>query len=97
MCVWPHTPRPAVVSWLNSLLSGDLYSVAGTMTPGLTFTIEPMLVAAGGSTRPRIEADGWTAYTADRSLTAQYEHTVLITDTGVEVLTLLPGTELPAQ
>jgi len=47
--------------------------------------------------RPGIRclADGWTVVTADHSLSAQWEHTVLVTDTGYEVLTLSPGTPAP--
>jgi methionyl aminopeptidase len=56
------------------------------MEPGMTFTIEPMI--ALGTWRHRIWDDGWTAVTADGSRTAQFEHTVLVTDTGVEVLTV---------
>lgn len=53
--------------------------------PGLCFTIEPMI--ALGSPRAVIDADGWTARTADGSLCAQFEHTVRVTEDGVEVLT----------
>ena len=54
--------------------------------PGMTFTIEPMLNL--GSPEARIwEEDGWTAVTVDGQRSAQEEHTVLVTDTGVEVLT----------
>ncbi len=56
------------------------------LAPGLTFTIEPMINL--GDWRCRILDDGWTAVTADGSLSAQFEHTVLVTETGVEVLTL---------
>jgi methionyl aminopeptidase len=56
------------------------------METGMTFTIEPMITA--GSWRiGGIWDDGWTAVTADGSRTAQFEHTVLVTDDGVEVLT----------
>ena len=55
------------------------------MRPGMTSTIEPMITM--GSVQPVIWADGWTAATSDGSRTAQFEHTVLVTDTGVEVLT----------
>jgi methionyl aminopeptidase len=59
------------------------------LQPGMTFTIEPMINAgrAAVSELP----DGWTIVTKDRSLSAQWEHTVLVTDTGVEVLTLSAG------
>jgi methionyl aminopeptidase len=55
------------------------------LEPGMTFTIEPMITM--GSIQPVIWDDGWTATTSDGSRTAQFEHTVLVTDTGVEVLT----------
>jgi len=53
---------------------------------GMTFTIEPMINA--GKPDIRQLADGWTVVTKDHSLSAQWEHTVLVTDTGFEVLTL---------
>ncbi len=53
--------------------------------PGMTFTIEPMITA--GSYRINLWDDGWTATTADRSRTAQFEHTLLITDDEPEILT----------
>jgi methionyl aminopeptidase len=56
------------------------------LRPGMTFTIEPMINA--GDWHVEVLADGWTAVTRDRSLSAQFEHTVIVTDTGVEVLTL---------
>lgn len=60
-----------------------------TLLPGMTFTIEPMLNA--GSHHCRTLADGWTVVTRDRSLSAQWEHTVLVTDHGAEPLTLRPS------
>jgi methionyl aminopeptidase len=57
--------------------------------PGWTFTIEPMINAGSWECGP-IWPDDWTAPTADLSLSAQFEHTVLVTANGVEVLTLLP-------
>ncbi|MCC6936112.1 MAG: type I methionyl aminopeptidase [Thermomicrobiales bacterium] len=54
--------------------------------PGMVFTIEPMIVA--GSRSVRTLADGWTIVTNDGSRSAQYEHTIAITDTGNEILTL---------
>jgi methionyl aminopeptidase len=53
---------------------------------GMIFTVEPMLTL--GDYRHDLWADGWTAVTRDRSWTAQWEHTVLVTDTGAEILTL---------
>jgi methionyl aminopeptidase len=60
-------------------------SATTLMEPGMTFTIEPMITM--GSWRHLSWDDGWTAVTADGRRTAQFEHTVLVTDTGVEVLT----------
>jgi methionyl aminopeptidase len=56
------------------------------MEPGMTFTIEPMLTLGGYDYD--LWDDDWTAVTKDRSRTAQFEHTLLVTDTGAEVLTL---------
>lgn len=53
---------------------------------GMTFTVEPMVNA--GKRHVRLLPDGWTVITKDHSLSAQFEHTVLVTDTGYEVLTL---------
>ena len=53
---------------------------------GMTFTIEPMVNA--GKRNVRLLPDGWTVVTKDHSLSAQWEHTILVTDTGYEVLTL---------
>lgn len=55
------------------------------LKPGMTFTIEPMINTGGWNVR--VLEDEWTAVTADGSLSAQFEHTVLVTLTGVEVLT----------
>jgi methionyl aminopeptidase len=55
---------------------------------GMVFTIEPMLNAGGRSVRT--EADGWTVVTRDGALSAQFEHTVAVTASGVAVLTLRP-------
>ena len=62
---------------------------------GMTFTIEPMINA--GRKEIRELGDGWTIVTRDHSLSAQWEHTVLVTDVGYEVLTLSEGSPaLPA-
>ena len=58
---------------------------AGTMRPGMTFTVEPMVNE--GTHKTKTWPDGWTAVTADGGRSAQYEHTLAITETGVEVLT----------
>jgi methionyl aminopeptidase len=64
------------------------------MRPGMTFTIEPMITL--GNWQHRIWDDGWTAVTADGKRTAQFEHTLLVTEDGVEVLTGGPGAVSPA-
>ena len=72
------------------------YGRAGTLdrfVPGMTFTIEPMINA--GRREIRELADGWTIVTKDHSLSAQWEHTVLVTQSGVEVLTASTGTAPP--
>ncbi len=72
------------------------YGKQGTglkLIPGMTFTIEPMINA--GKAEIRQLADGWTIVTKDHSLSAQWEHTVLVTETGYEVLTL--SLEAPAK
>jgi methionyl aminopeptidase len=58
------------------------------MKPGMTFTIEPMITM--GSWRERMWDNGWTAVTVDGKRTAQFEHTILVTETGAEVLTPEP-------
>jgi len=67
----------------------DIYHVLNNyprqMVPGMVFTIEPVI--SEGDWRVRILADGWTAVTVDGARTAQMEHTVLITETGAEILT----------
>ena len=64
------------------------------MRPGMTFTIEPMITL--GTWQHRMWDDDWTAVTADGSRTAQFEHMVVVTDTGVEVLTAGPGAVSPS-
>ena len=51
----------------------------------MCFTIEPMINV--GDYKTKVLRDGWTAVTKDRSLSAQWEHTLLVTESGVEVLT----------
>jgi methionyl aminopeptidase len=68
------------------------YGRPGTLEelkPGMTFTIEPMINA--GKRDIKELGDGWTIVTKDRSLSAQWEHTVLVTESGYEVLTLSDG------
>jgi methionyl aminopeptidase len=59
---------------------------ATVMEPGMTFTVEPMITM--GNWDHRLWDDGWTAVTLDLKRTAQFEHTLLVTDDGVEILTL---------
>jgi methionyl aminopeptidase len=68
--------------------TGDL------ITPGMTFTVEPMINL--GHWKTQILDDGWTAVTVDGSLSAQFEHTLLVTEDGAEVLTLGAGETPPA-
>lgn len=72
------------------------YGKAGTglqLEAGMTFTVEPMINA--GKPAIRELADGWTIVTKDHSLSAQWEHTVLVTETGYDVLTRSSGTPPP--
>lgn len=69
----PHFPNPP--------------SRRDSLRPGACFTIEPMLNLRGREVAPR-ENDGWTVHTRDRSLSAQFEHTILMTESGPEPLTL---------
>lgn len=59
------------------------------LVPGMTFTVEPMINA--GRKDVKLLPDNWTVVTRDHSLSAQWEHTVLVTETGYEILTLVPG------
>lgn len=68
------------------------YGTPGTgvkLQAGMCFTIEPMVNA--GKRQIKVLPDGWTVVTRDRSLSAQWEHTILVTDDGYEVLTLRTG------
>jgi methionyl aminopeptidase len=55
---------------------------------GMAFTIEPMINAGGAAVK--LLPDGWTVVTADGSLSAQFEHTVVVTESGCEVTTMNP-------
>jgi len=59
------------------------------LKPGMFFTVEPMINL--GRPHVKVLSDGWTAVTRDRSLSAQFEHTVGVTETGAEIFTLSPG------
>jgi methionyl aminopeptidase len=58
------------------------------LKPGMFFTVEPMINL--GRPHVKVLSDGWTAVTRDRALSAQFEHTVAVTETGVEIFTLSP-------
>ncbi len=62
------------------------------LEPGMIFTIEPMINE--GKRHMKLLPDGWTVVTKDRTLSAQWEHTILVTPDGFEVLTLRPGEEI---
>jgi methionyl aminopeptidase len=71
------------------------YGKAGTgvqLEPGMIFTIEPMINA--GKRDVKLLSDDWTVVTKDHSPSAQWEHTILVTETGHEVLTQCPGDEI---
>jgi len=63
------------------------------LVQGMAFTIEPMINQ--GRRHVRFMPDGWTAVTKDRSLSAQWEHTILVTDSGYEVFTISDGMPPP--
>jgi len=71
------------------------YGKKGTgmkLEAGMTFTIEPMVNA--GVWQTKLLGDGWTVVTKDHKLSAQYEHTLLVTETGIEILTARPNEDL---
>ncbi|CAI5940164.1 unnamed protein product [Closterium sp. NIES-65] len=80
---FPHLFLPPIPPSFPSLFPCN--NEPGRMQVGQTFTIEPMFTMGG--VRDVMWDDGWTAVTADGTLTTQFEHTLLITETGVEVLT----------
>ncbi|HET7674047.1 MAG TPA: M24 family metallopeptidase, partial [Gammaproteobacteria bacterium] len=71
------------------------YGAPGTgleLKTGMTFTIEPMVNS--GKRYVKLLPDGWTVITKDHSLSAQWEHTILVTDAGYEILTVRAGGEI---
>ncbi|SFC92788.1 type I methionyl aminopeptidase [Pseudoalteromonas denitrificans] len=62
------------------------------LKPGMIFTIEPMINQ--GKSKIKTKKDGWTVVTKDKQLSAQWEHTILVTDTAFEVLTLRPDEKI---
>ena len=72
------------------------YGKRGTgveVKPGMGFTIEPMLNA--GKAAVKLLSDDWTVVTKDHKLTAQWEHTILVTETGYEILTYREDDTIP--
>ncbi len=74
---------PPTISHVGRRGEGEMF------VPGMTFTVEPMLNM--GDWRCQILGDHWTVVTIDHSLSAQFEHTLTVTETGVEILTLAEG------
>ena len=72
-----------------SVLHYEDPTVGTVLREGMIFTVEPMINA--GRYDVKILEDGWTAVTRDRSLSAQFEHSVGVTATGVEIFTLSPA------
>lgn len=71
---------------MDPLIPSKPITTRGTvLKPGMVFTVEPILT--NGYPSVRILNDGWTAVTEDKSLSAQWEHTVIVTEDGVEILT----------
>ena len=68
------------------VLHYDQPEVETVLEPGMTFTIEPMINL--GTLDYEIWADGWTVVTSDRTWTAQFEHTIVVTEDAAEILTL---------
>jgi methionyl aminopeptidase len=82
--------RPNILHYRTSRKRGGQDPGYGVeMKPGMLFTIEPMLNL--GRADVKVLGDGWTAVTRDRELSAQYEHTVGVTETGCEVFTYSPA------
>lgn len=75
------------------VLHYDADDAGVVLQAGMAFTIEPMVNA--GDYRIRIMKDGWTVKTKDRSLSAQYEHTIVVTDNGCEIMTWRKDDTIP--
>lgn len=79
VCVFVcHQESVLIFFWIDN-------KAIGVMKPGHCFTIEPMICE--GSWRDELWPDNWTAVTCDGKRSAQFEHTMLVTETGVEILT----------
>lgn len=73
---------------LPNILNYGVPKTGTKLVPGMVFTVEPMVNI--GTHQATILSDGWTAVTKDRSLSAQFEHSLGITETGFEIFTLSP-------
>lgn len=85
-----HEEGLQVLHYLEELKPGQRSRSSLILKPGMTFTIEPMINEGKADIKyPLIKGkwDGWTVVTNDRKLSAQWEHTILVTDSGFEVLT----------
>lgn len=80
----PHYRSNPFISFLNCLDNNG----RGRISPGMIFTIEPMVNA--GNPYDRVWPDNWTVVTTDGKRSAQFEHTLLVTETGFEILTASP-------
>ena len=72
---------PQVLHYVDNLIDNNIVE----LIPGMTFTIEPMINE--GKAQVKLKPDNWTVVTKDHKLSAQWEHTILVTETGFEVLT----------
>jgi len=72
----------------NAILHYGKPNTGTVLEAGMYFTIEPMINV--GTPHAKMLPDGWTAITKDRMLSAQFEHTLVVTETGYEVFTLSP-------
>jgi methionyl aminopeptidase len=85
-----HEEALQVLHYVEEPKSGRASKSEIILKPGMTFTIEPMINAGKADIKyPQVKGhwDGWTVVTKDHSLSAQWEHTLLVTESGVEVLT----------
>ena len=82
-----HAP-PSILHYAESNSGNDDKLARTIMEPGMFFTIEPMINT--GKKDCKVLADGWTAVTRDRGLSAQFEHTLAVTDDGFEIFTISP-------
>lgn len=80
--------EPAVLHYITDK-NGRKLPPGAELKPGMIFTVEPMVNLGGAEIR--VLPDRWTVVTKDHSLSAQFEHTILVTETGYEVLTDLDG------